>query len=245
MALDLVRTVVEIPRVSQLPNDVVVNVFHHARTAVGAPSETELDAINVAVRDFYNTTQASGRTIANHFPQAISRVTNAARVVQYYKEIDPDGGVFGSPVRTVSWTIGAILAGPPVGMPGEACVALSFNGDLTNVPETQSNPSPPPAVIRPAARRRGRVFIGPISTGGITENSGSNFEVIPSTQLVGTIAQAAETELLGGAYTGGFEWVVYSPTDDDAYPVVEGFVDNAFDTQRRRGNESTGRSVWP
>lgn len=244
MAQDLIRAVIEIPRVSALPNDAVVNVFHFARTASGAPSSTELDSIDTALLAFYIVDPGSGFDISNYFPQAISRVTNAASMSFYYKEIDPDSGPFGSPVRTVSWTVGSIAAGPPLGMVGEACLVSSIHGDLTDIPETATNPTPPPAVIRPAARRRGRIFVGPISTTGISENAGTDFEVVPSTQLRSTVAQATE-DLMNAAFTGGWELAVYSPTADEAYPVVGGFVDNAFDTQRRRGNEATGRTVWP
>lgn len=229
-----------------MPEDEVQNVLHFARAATGEPTVGEFASIATALIDFYNVTQASGRSVAEHFPQAISRVSNAASVVMYWKEIDPDSGPFGSPLATVDWTVDAIQAGPPVGMPGEACVAVSFHGDLTNVPETQANPLPPPAppIIRPASRRRGRIFVGPISTGGIVENSGTDFEVKPSSQLQSTLEQAADALRLA-AFTGGFEWSVYSPTDDTAYEVVGGFVDNAFDTQRRRGNAATGRAIWP
>lgn len=241
---NLVRAVVEIPRVSAIPEDTVVNVFHFVQDPATAVSQTDLDNIRTALTTFYNTVNGSAtKTIAQFFPQAISRVTNAAKIKMYLKTINPSVGDFGSPVATYSWTVGAIDAGPPTGLPGEAAIALSFHGDLTDIPETESNPSPPPAFFRPAARHRGRAYIGPMNESAIQENSGTDFEVKPSSAVLSTLRFSGEM-LRDFAYTGGLVWAVYSPTDDDAYEVVDGFVDNAFDTQRRRGNDATSRTLW-
>jgi hypothetical protein len=37
---------------------------------------------------------------------------------------------------------------------------------------------------------------------------------------------------------------VWSPSNGDAVPVTDGWVDNAWDTQRRRGIDRTARSTW-
>lgn len=244
MAQALVRAVVEIPRVSAIPEDACVNVFHFAQDPQTAVSQTDLDTIRDALVSFYNDVATGAAvTIASLFPQAISRVTNAAKIKMYLKQIDPVLGDFGSPVSTYSFTVGAIAAGPPSGLPGEAAICCSFHGDLTDIPETESNPAPPPAFFRPAARHRGRVYVGPMNEASIQENAGTDFEVKPSSQAIAALRFSGQ-DLRDYPFTGGLQWVVYSPTDDDAYPVIDGFVDNSFDTQRRRGNAPTSRTLW-
>lgn len=244
MADSLIRAVVELERVSAIPEDTVVNVFHFRDVGGSGIITTDLDEIEDALIAFYNSVATGAtKTIAAFLAQSMSRVTNRAKIKFYNKNINPDSGDFGSPIRTTSWTLGAIDAGPPTGLTGEAACCLSFEGDLTNIPETEANPSPPPAFFRPAARRRGRVYIGPLNEAAIQENSGTDFEVKPSSALLSSLRFSGE-DLRDYPLTGGWEWVVYSPTDDQAYTVVTGFVDNAFDTQRRRGNASTSRTLW-
>lgn len=87
--------------------------------------------------------------------------------------------------------------------------------------------------------RRNRVYIGPISNAVLNPDDG---RVQPATRI--RIADAFSDLATQSGSEDDWTWVVYSPTLDEAYPVKEGFVDNAFDTQRRRGVDSTVRSVW-
>jgi hypothetical protein len=40
------------------------------------------------------------------------------------------------------------------------------------------------------------------------------------------------------------DWVVYSPTSAETYEVAGGFIDTAFDIQRRRGSAAASRTNW-
>jgi hypothetical protein len=44
--------------------------------------------------------------------------------------------------------------------------------------------------------------------------------------------------------SASWDWVVYSPTDDAYHEVANGWVDNAWDTQRRRGYKPTSRTTF-
>jgi len=67
------------------------------------------------------------------------------------------------------------------------------------------------------------------------------------------LADAAAAMEDGTVVAGGLsvKWAVYSPTTDavdtidNAFnDVLDGWVDNAFDTQRRRGPAATTRITW-
>lgn len=90
----------------------------------------------------------------------------------------------------------------------------------------------------PQARRRGRVFIGPITTATMTDGR-------PNSTARGTLATAADT-LAGNlkAAERPSELSIWSVTDGVAVVVRDGWVDNAYDTQRRRGVSPTARSVF-
>lgn len=112
---------------------------------------------------------------------------------------------------------------PSVAAPAELSMVLSFHGDLTVSGVNK-------------ARRRGRFYIGPLGfLGG--EPIGSN--------QVGYVHAAGNAMLLASSSNTDWTWVVYSPTGDTSTPVVGGWVDNAYDVQRRRGLKATSRTVFP
>jgi hypothetical protein len=117
--------------------------------------------------------------------------------------------------------------------PAEVAVCLSFHAAY------QSG--------EPKARRRGRIFLGPVaeSAAEIVNNV-----VRPKASWRTAICNAAEAMRVAGD-TDKF-WAVYSPTadaagdslDDATNDVVGGWVDNAFDIQRSRGQAATARTTF-
>lgn len=97
----------------------------------------------------------------------------------------------------------------------------------------------PPAL---SSRRRGRIYIGPLNSfcfvgGSTTEKSH------PQPTLLADLAEAA-TELADMSETG-MRWSIHSITPSSNYvPIAGGYIDDAFDTQRRRGPDPTTRTLW-
>jgi hypothetical protein len=113
-------------------------------------------------------------------------------------------------------------------MPLEVAICLSFQGDQVSG--------------QPQARRRGRVFLG---GWGLAADPG-DADQFPRVEPIirAGIADAAETlatNLVGHSWV----WSVYSRVNASAVPVTNGWIDNEFDTQRRRGVASTARTTWP
>lgn len=111
--------------------------------------------------------------------------------------------------------------------PSEVAICLSFHG--TRI-----------AGVNPA-RQRGRIYLGPCSS---TIIIGS---IVPGTTVSAIIQRA--NELLTTSNGATWDWVIYSQAlANDPAPfvpadttVVGGWVDNEWDTQRRRGTKSTIR----
>jgi hypothetical protein len=109
------------------------------------------------------------------------------------------------------------------GLPSEVSLCMSYQGAKVSG-ENQ-------------ARRRGRIYLGPFKVSA--NNNGR-----PSGDLVGALAGQAAELLAASNSSLNERWVVYSPTSDAAVQVVGGWVDNAWDTQRRRGVSPTDRLDW-
>ena len=159
-------------------------------------------------------------------------------LVNFYTEVAPDApgsiiSFMSNQTVTGDWTLKAYaledpkprqpvitwqgsadpLASTP--LPSEVALVQSFQAEI------ESGEIP--------ARRRNRVYLGPF---GISANSS---EGRPIDNLVATMLFAGKQLILESQASLRWTWVAYSPTADQANPITNGWVDNAWDTQRRRG----------
>lgn len=235
----LYEIVARIPRDTAIPADAVEIVHHWLDSSSSTPDTSNINDMIDFEDAFWNNDSAQTRTIGSYLASCISRVADSFQFL-VYGTADLSGATpFGPPLDVASTSISG-----PAGdsdFPAEVAVCLSFHGDLTGVVESAVNPSPPPATIRPAARRRGRSYIGPImgDPGSVLD---ANDEVIVSDVLQTDLSVSASRLRAAGSID--FNWVVWSKRDAAAYEVVGGFVGDSFDTQRRRGNAEQSRTVW-
>jgi len=107
-------------------------------------------------------------------------------------------------------------------MPAEIAVCLSMHGDAPVTP-----------------RKRGRVYIGPLNTDAAASGQTSDARVEAGLQtLLGMLANRLVESLEPNTL------VILSRASGLQIPVVGGWVDNAFDIQRRRGYDATARTTW-
>lgn len=110
-----------------------------------------------------------------------------------------------------------------VPLPNEVALCLSFK-------TSQGNVSP---------SNRGRIYFGPLN-GSSCVAEDAHHNAIPSTGLQSALLNLG-TRLYDGAIGNDMEWAVYSRKNNSLGLIQNCWVDNAFDTQRRRGNDPTGR----
>ncbi len=165
--------------------------------------------------DFYNNDTGIYQSIADYISPTISRAR--AVTVKGYDLADPEPR---SPVAEGSFTLGA--SGSGTAYPDEVALCLSYGGSAPS----GTNP----------ARRRGRVFIGPFNDLVTYTNTGN---ALPAPALQQTLLNAGERlwDLSQGT------WWVHSRADDELFPLNRLWVDNAWDTQRRRGRRATSRAT--
>jgi hypothetical protein len=77
-------------------------------------------------------------------------------------------------------------------------------------------------------RQRGRIYTGPFEP-----NDAGNYK--PTTALMNNVLGLAGAFAAAGE--DAFHWCVYSPTNAEAYAVTNAYVDDEWDTQRRRGHK--------
>jgi hypothetical protein len=108
-----------------------------------------------------------------------------------------------------------------VNLPNEVCITVSYFAQ------------------RSLPRQRGRIYVGPLN-GSAMEDTGGDARVTP--QCRSDLAAAFKRL---GAFEDALAWAVFSRKDNEARgPIGGGWVDNAFDTQRRRGRDASVRTSW-
>jgi hypothetical protein len=198
---------------SGLPEDRFVNTFHFLSPQAYAGDRT---IVADAVAGFY-TTAYSSKTVGGYLSPYVIR---GFQVRTY--DLDTPGPGREPYVKT--YTLGVMMtdgAVPLGNMVEEASVCLSYR-----------------AIPPYTARRRGRIYIGPLNTGAISAATSTS----PS-RVAGQFSTCIKNAALALVNTG-LGWSVHSTKDGTYNLIHDGWVDDAFDTQRRRGAAVGNRNVW-
>jgi len=161
----------------------------------------------------------------------LSASLTGTATAKYYDLEDPEPR---APVAT-----GAITFTPGSNqLPNEVAVCMSYQGPIVSGQNQ--------------ARRRGRLFLGPLSQTGFT---GATGEFRPGSAMRSAICTAADA-LMSDTSLPGLVWALFSPSTAGPPPwsgatladafvtITNGWVDDAADTVRSRGLSPTTRSVW-
>lgn len=215
---------------SAVDADAAVNVWHFAH--VGELTDASAVSLTAAFKTFYNA------WIVSFGSRFLTTGTSDDHEIQY-ASLEPGGaGREDDVVSKVLFRKMFSIPNAPTGvpLPSECAVVLSFRSDLTGFPNEAEG-----GATRPASRRRGRVYLGPFCIDAAASDSlGQGTIVTDNVPLNITnayVAFIASVNLITQTMTHS----IYSPTNGTATTVVAAWVDNAWDTVRRRGTPATGR----
>lgn len=206
------------------------------------PVGSDPDSIRDAIVSFYNDSYEAGiDSIASRLSSVLDRTANVCVLKMYDITGNLDGSPHGSPVAERSFTLDAAQAGHN-NLPAEVALACTFEADLTDVLEV--GPTVDGKKTKPRARRRGRVFLGPLNDFARSQDGADGRVTVNASFLlqVGKAAQALINTAAASATMGNL--VVWSRTDAAVYEVVKAKVDNELDTIRRRGHKATVRTAF-
>lgn len=216
----MIEVQVTIPFAGGLNADVVQNTFHFLWDASGQPGSTAKTALANRVKNLFDNiyTSTSAYPLANYARPLNTRI-------KMYDLSDPIPRV---PIFDDNVPLGSTTQITATVMPPEVALCISVKAA--------------PVSGVPLASLRGRFFLGAISdtmAAGVLNNQSR-----PIAAFMTRCLNACST-LAGLSSPGDFIWVVYSKKRGDWHQIVAGWVDNAWDTQRRRGMPASIRDVWP
>jgi hypothetical protein len=213
------RFQITIPYFSNLPTDVIVNDWS-LFWAIGTPAESDFDNARDRLAQFYTDVYGNGVTLDAMAPW----VGPASTSLKVYNRADPPPR---APVYEAMASFTADQPSTSVTTP-ESAVCLSFQAD--------------PVSGVPQARRRGRIFLG----GWADVMYRGDVNEFPTIDINVRNAIAGAAETLGtGLIADNWIWEVWSTVNGTGAPVTNGWIDDAIDTQRRRGQAPNVRTIWP
>lgn len=225
---------------SGLPEDSAFNNFA-IDAFPGWDPATALGEVTIPVAQFFKTVQAgTGQSIDSYLSAGISRAALSRKLRVYDIESNLDGSPHGSPVAMDSSTPSAAINDDP--LPEEVALCLTIRGDGWSEALIEEPDEDVPAdakVDRPRQRHSGRIYIGPL---GVAALDTATLFARPNATFLTTVLDAAEA-LQAALSANGHNWAVWSRKDALLRNLTDVQVDNAFDSQRRRGVAPTIRQT--
>lgn len=219
-----VRVQVVLEHTSGLPEDRVVNDW----SFVCQEAEAFEADIASSLETFYNSV---GAYISSRFPRGNTGQMKAKFYDLSLAEPNP-------PFETLNLDFSTAAPAGHTNLPPEVACCVSFHAPIVS----GQNPK----------RRRGRIYLGPLNTPA----SDTNDEYVPAT-IADLFRDAAQVFLDDSDASLIWQWAIFSPTNAGGWylpggsgppnmgasvsPVSAGWVDNSWDTQRRRGVAPTAR----
>lgn len=152
-------------------------------------------------------------------PSYPAAVETAGHTIKMYTMEDPEPR---APTLSETWDFSVAPTGNS--LPQEVALCVSFQGARVSGQSQK--------------RRRGRVYLGPLAEGAQETNGRPTTVTINRGVSFGDyLFEASDTSLT-------YKWCVYSTVDEDLVEITDGWVDNAFDIQRRRGLAPTARTTF-
>lgn len=222
--------VVTLAKKSNIPEDAVQNSFAFA-TATDIATTAEMNAISTALGAFYNTAVGAGAAINTWLSAALSTVANAGSIEFFDLFGHLDGSSHGAPIRVDPFTLTATGAGGA--LPNECALVCTVKSTYGLDPEFGVGGT------RPRARDRGRLYLGPLDTDVMVQDATTKEMFVSPTALAHVTASAAA--LMNNV---GVDWCVWSRASAALKTITSGWVDNALDVQRRRGQVATTRVAF-
>lgn len=202
---------------SGLPRDVFENIWHFSSAATAA-NDADTVLITTQLASFYTGAGPSGLAIY------LSSVIGEEVLVKFYDE----DSVARPRVLLSEHSFGLTASGTD-GIPEEIALCLSYYS-------TANQP-----------RHRGRLYIGPFNSTALVVSGGTDeggHGVRPATGLMTNMTTRAEAVITAGA-AAGVIWCLRSGVGGVRYePVTHGWVDNEWDSARRRRIEASSRVTF-
>lgn len=220
----------------------------HRDGALPASGSPEMVALQDSIDQFYDFNTGPDGTVASFMSSEFVRTSVP---IKYYDitgklQAAPNakGNMVPPPHGSPAFEGATILtaAGGAEALPSECAVVMTLRGRgaLLRPIEAADSDDPQSLVDRPRQRATGRLYLGPLNVGAMEHDTNGSARV--STYLRNALRISAEA-FQESLNSEGWIWAVWSRQEGELFGVTSVEVDDAFDTQRRRGVTPVARNA--
>ena len=222
--MPLLRAQVCLAADSSIPADIAINTFHFDAQPTGLPLAPTLEQLVTGERDGSPDERGMNGDLSDLYNDISDHLSSAidpsnSRIKWYNLDTPAPRFPF------LELPMDSFITTSTSALPSELAIVSSFQAD--------------PVQGVNQARRRNRVYLGPLGGNTINTTDGRIGSL-----ATGIIKDAFVNLAQNSNGALSWAWVIYSPTSGVYTAVDSGWVDNAFDIQRRRGIEATIRNTW-
>lgn len=261
---DLLRAQVTFQHTNGLPRD-AASMNYWAAPVAGADEDTALDWANAIQTMFRTIIAPRTRALASYIGGQYADAGHTIKVYDYDMETGERlSFADGPPLVTTTFPLTGVGTRTGDSMPSEVALCTTFKSLSGAVPGGGT-------FSVPMARRRGRTYLPSPMNGLALDEAGTNINR-PGTELIDSLGTAHWSLLADHGAGDPIPWVVYSrpfagraaitaearaaaggpfralpalaARPGQAYVIDQVSVDNAWDTQRKRGERATSRTVF-
>jgi hypothetical protein len=204
----------------------IYRIMHIMHAADALAADDVVNTYHVVAPDTYDIStgwtavDTAIKTFYNFMLAYTSVDYNAHRGIKWYNLADPQPRV---PIHVIDYTYTGTIG--TTSAPHEVSLAVSFHAQIFSGDVGR--------------RHRGRVYLGPFTA--LTASVAR-----PGSSSVTAIAGAFDTMRLAipSGTSSNVHLAVYSRKDNVAREVIGGYIDDEWDTQRRRGMRASSRTTF-
>lgn len=246
-----ILTVITFQSRTGLPADEVQNSWAFTTGTPHTPADMTL--IRTTVKNFYDAIAPGNAKRVDEFMSAeITRGGTVTAIKSYDVTTTLGGEPHGFPFDTEFFGLTGV-ADNAISLPQQDAVVMSLRGNSSSLPPPAAEAVPSddravdegaplthPGFSRPLERLTGRLYLGPWSSDALAAVTGV---AKINDGLRNTIVNAAKQVLieLGSAIV----WSIWSRAQRAFVPVLEGWIDDRWDSQRRREPKALNRVFFP
>lgn len=237
--LTALHLAIALPSINPLVDTVHLDLSYFA--IAGSPSVADVTDLTTQVGNSLNAVApGASNPPSNWLSPVLDRSANKASVSATDIAGHLDGSPAGSPIVTHSFT----LANPTgtAGYPEGNCSVITFQAPYGTDVEFGGSP---PGTTRPRARDRGRIYFGPVIPTASFVNTDGHPEPLGTfkTDLLKWIKKIAALATAPGT----INWLlgVWSRKNSVIKSLLEAWIDNRWDYQRRRSDQGSLRQIEP
>jgi len=198
--------------------------------------------VSVGINHFYNVLQTGATSAVCQYLGPSLDISRGLGWTAYDITAHLNGSPHGAPIASGNYSIPSVGTSTTV-IPEGVAACLSYRGNYGTDVEFLRDPVTHKITARPRARHRGRIYLGPLDQIAFQQDSTTKRGRLKTLFMTDIMAQLQGAISITDSASNKWQLWHWSKKNASVEPIVQAWVDDRPDYQRRRSDQSTTRST--